>query len=72
MVKGYLTTHEAAQELNLSIRRVVELINESHLPAEKVGRSYLVKEKDLDLVRDRRRPGRPRKLNDDKLKESAA
>lgn len=55
-----LTTKEAAARLNITSRRVVALIQAKTLPAEKIGRDYLIKEKDLDLVANRK-AGRPRK-----------
>jgi len=58
---GTLTTEEAATQLGVSQRRVRQLITESRLPAEKKGRDYLIDEKDLKLVKDRK-PGRPKKL----------
>lgn len=54
-----LTTQEAADALGISPRRVRELITDRRLPAEKKGRDYLIKEKDLKLVEDRK-PGRPK------------
>ena len=54
-----LTTTEVAEELFISIRRVQALIKAGRLPAKKVGRDWLIKKADLDLVADRS-PGRPR------------
>ncbi len=59
-MKGYLTTQEAAEKLNVSIRRVVALINSGDLPSSRIGRSHVIKESDLKLVKDRK-PGRPSK-----------
>jgi excisionase family DNA binding protein len=59
-VKGYLTTIEAAEKLGVSIRRVVALINSGNLPSTRIGRSHVIKESDLKLVKDRK-PGRPSK-----------
>lgn len=55
-----LTTKEVAERLGVTVRRVQALIQDGNLPAEKVGRDYLIKEKDLKLVEERK-PGRPRK-----------
>lgn len=55
-----LTVDQAAGELGISARRVRMLIAESTLKAEKVGRDWLIRSKDLDKVRDRK-PGRPPK-----------
>jgi excisionase family DNA binding protein len=58
-VAKLLTTTEVAEELFISKRRVQALIKAGRLPAKKVGRDWLIKRTDLDLVADRR-PGRPR------------
>jgi excisionase family DNA binding protein len=55
-----LTTKDAAERLGISVRRVHALIEAGRLPAQKLGRDYVIKEKDLRLVEDRK-PGRPRK-----------
>ena len=54
-----LTTTEVAEELFISKRRVQALIKAGRLPAKKLGRDWLIKKADLDLVADRS-PGRPR------------
>jgi len=54
-----LTTKDAARRLGVSDARVRALILAGRLPAEKFGRAHLIREQDLELVRDRR-PGRPR------------
>jgi excisionase family DNA binding protein len=53
-----LTTQQAAQRLNVSIRRVNALIQTGRLPAQKFGQVYMIKESDLKLVEDRK-VGRP-------------
>lgn len=58
MVKGFITTKQAADRLGVSVGRVRQLIAEGRLPAQKVGRDNLIDEKDLELVADRK-PGRP-------------
>ena len=55
-----LTTNEAAEKLGVSVRRVQALITNGALPASKLGRDYVIKESDLELVKDRK-PGRPLK-----------
>ncbi|MFP5264820.1 MAG: excisionase family DNA-binding protein [Blastocatellia bacterium] len=55
-----ITTSEAAERLGVTIRRIQALITDGRLPAQKVGRDYLIKDEDLKLVTDRK-PGRPRK-----------
>ena len=56
----YLTTKEAAEKLGVSLRRVQAMIEAGRLPATKFGRDYMIREKDLKLVEDRK-VGRPRK-----------
>lgn len=55
---AHLTTRQAAEKLGISIPRIHQLITEGRLPAEKIGRDYLIQEDDLKLVEDRK-PGRP-------------
>lgn len=55
-----LSVSEAAEKLGISRWRINQLINQGRLPAQKIGRAYVVKELDLDLVKDRK-PGRPLK-----------
>jgi len=55
-----LSTKEAAEELSLSQNRVIALIAAGRLPAQKIGRDYVIQEKDLKLVSERK-PGRPLK-----------
>lgn len=55
-----LTTKEAAERLGVTPRRVTAMIQAEQLPAEKLGRDYLIQERDLKQVADRK-VGRPRK-----------
>ena len=64
MIEGYLTTRETAEKLGVSEGRIRQLIAESRLPTTKIGNSNLIKESDLELVRDRKRTGRPPKDKD--------
>ncbi|HKV41144.1 MAG TPA: helix-turn-helix domain-containing protein [Blastocatellia bacterium] len=48
-----LTTADASARLGVSARRVIALIKDGRLPAKKVGRDYIINEKDLRLVKDR-------------------
>jgi excisionase family DNA binding protein len=57
---GLLTTNDAASRLGVSQRRVTALIQDGRLPAQRIGRDYLIEERDLKLVSDRK-PGRPPK-----------
>ncbi len=42
------------------MKRVQAMIRDGRLPAEKLGRDYVIREQDLKLVADRK-PGRPPK-----------
>ncbi len=55
-----ITTSEAAEKLGISIDRVQALIRAKRLPAQKFGRVYMINERDLAKVKDRK-PGRPKK-----------
>lgn len=55
-----LTTKDVSERLKVSVRRVHALIQAERLPAQKYGRDYLIDEKDLKLV-ENRKAGRPRK-----------
>jgi len=57
---GLISTKIAAEKLGISVLRVQQLIWKDRLPAQKIGRDYVIDEKDLELVRDRK-PGRPPK-----------
>ncbi|HMQ04882.1 MAG TPA: helix-turn-helix domain-containing protein [Pyrinomonadaceae bacterium] len=56
-----LSTREAAQELGISPIRVRQLIQEGKLKASRVGRDYVIEEKDLAAVQTYGKPGRPKK-----------
>jgi excisionase family DNA binding protein len=58
---GLISSAEAAVRLGVHITRVQVLIREGRLPAQKIGRTYVVDEDDLKLV-ENRQPGRPRKV----------
>lgn len=55
-----ITTAQAAGQLGVSVRRVQALIKARRLPAEKVGRDWLINEFNLERVAERK-PGRPPK-----------
>ena len=48
-----LTTSEAARRLGVSVTRVQALISERRLPAQKIGRDFMIQEIDLGLVASR-------------------
>lgn len=56
-----VTAKQAAEKLNVNDSRVRQLINSGKLPAEKYGNLWLIDEKDLELVKDRKPTGRPPK-----------
>jgi excisionase family DNA binding protein len=56
-----LNTKEAAEKLGVSLRRVQQMIEEKTLPAQKVGRDYVIMEKDLEGITIYGKPGRPKK-----------
>lgn len=56
----FLTTKQVAERLGITPRRVQALVTAGKLPAQKIGRDYLIKEKDLKLV-ENRKVGRPKK-----------
>jgi excisionase family DNA binding protein len=64
-----LTTKQAAERLSISIPRIHQLISEGRLPAKKMGRDYVIDEKDLRLVADRK-VGRPPKAKVESPKAS--
>jgi excisionase family DNA binding protein len=53
-----ITTADAAAKLGISVDRVQALIRAGRLPAARFGRAYMINEKDLAKVQDRK-PGRP-------------
>lgn len=53
-----ITTKGAANKLGLSRRWIQQLAKEGKLPTLKIGRDYLIEEKDLDFVKNLTR-GRP-------------
>jgi len=55
-----INTKEASEKLGVNGQRVRALIAAGRLPAQKVGRDWVIREKDLAKVADRK-VGRPRK-----------
>jgi excisionase family DNA binding protein len=60
-----LSVSQAAAELNISRWRINQFINEGRLPAFKVGRNYVIRKIDLEIVRERK-AGRPPAKKSDK------
>lgn len=61
-----ISTTEAAARLGIHQTRVQVLIREGRLPAQKVGRAYVINETDLKLV-ETRQTGRPPKAKAETL-----
>jgi excisionase family DNA binding protein len=61
-----LGTKEAAEKLGVSLRRVQQLIEQKTLPAQRIGRDYLIQEKDLNKVTIHGKAGRPAKVKSEK------
>lgn len=55
MNEKLLSTSEAAKILGIDRSRVSRLISAGKLPAMKIGSYWAIAEKDLDLVKDRKR-----------------
>lgn len=60
MPRGYVTTTQAAERLGITRHAVIALIKRGSLKAEKFGKSWIIRVKDLESVRNRK-VGRPRK-----------
>jgi excisionase family DNA binding protein len=59
---NFITNKEAAARLGISKQRVWQLIQSGKLPAQKVGRDWIIDVNDLRRPEIRnRKPGRPRK-----------
>ena len=55
-----LSVAEAAQRLGVTRARVNQFISNNRLPAQRIGRSFVIQEADLKLIEDRK-TGRPLK-----------
>ena len=62
MIKDLISSKEAAEKLGLSLRRVQALITDGRLSAQKIGNSYVIRDKDLEVVKVRK-SGRPKTSN---------
>ena len=56
-----LSVAEAAEMLGVHRTRINQLVDSGDLPATRIGRSYVIREADLEKVKDRPAPGRPTK-----------
>lgn len=59
-----ITAAEAAKRLNVSVRRVQQLVKSGRLPATTFGGALMINAEDLKLVAERK-PGRPPKKQAD-------
>ncbi len=66
-----LTTPQVAVRLGVTLARVQQMIWDGKLPAQKVGRDYVINESDLSLVADRK-VGRPAKPKDELVSATGA
>lgn len=67
MSTDFLTTAQAAVRLGIKPRRVCALIAAERLPAEKRGRAYVIRAKDVEAYR---RPERPSKLTPEQWQQA--
>ncbi len=65
-----LSVAEAAKRLGLHRTRINQLIRDGALPASRIGRSYVIREVDLELVKERGSPGRRPKSQGEKKAET--
>jgi len=70
MEKEILSTMEVAARLEVSVRRVQQMVKKGQLPATIFGGSLMIKAEDLKLVADRK-PGRPPKAEKKEAKKGA-
>lgn len=56
---GTIGTGEAAKQLGVSPRRIVQFIEQGRLKAHQIGRTWVIDERSLRSVEDRPGPGRP-------------
>ncbi len=61
-MKGYLTTTQTAERLNVSQTRIRQMIIEGIIKAEKVGRDNFISESEVNRIEKLdRKAGRPKK-----------
>ncbi|NOT62205.1 MAG: helix-turn-helix domain-containing protein [Acidobacteria bacterium] len=60
----WISTQQAAEKLGVNDSRIRQMVRAGQLPAQQIGRAYLINESDLALVADRK-PGRPPKPKDE-------
>ncbi len=65
-----LSVAEVAARLGLHRTRINQLIRDGALPAGRIGRAYVIREDDLELVKERGSPGRRPKSRAEEKAES--
>lgn len=69
-MKGYLTTKQAAEKLNVVPSRIRRMILDGIIKAEKIGRDNFISEAEVKrLEKTERKAGRPKKTLSDKKAE---
>jgi excisionase family DNA binding protein len=66
-----LTTSEVAERLGVTVQRIHQFIKDERLPAQKMGRDYIIREGDLKPLEDRK-TGRPPKAQPGTRKRATA
>lgn len=62
-----LSVAEAAEKLGVTRARVNQFISEGRLPAQRIGRAFVIREEYLSLI-ENRKTGRPSKVKDEDKK----
>jgi excisionase family DNA binding protein len=70
MDEKLLSVAEAAELLGVHRTRVNQLIEKGDLAATRIGRAYVIREIDLEKIRERPAPGRPPKAPADDAEQS--
>src|SRR5262245_29678468 len=70
MSSKLLSVADAAELLGVHRTRINQLIASGDLPAQRIGRSYVILESDLELVKERQPPGRPPLTEEEKMKRT--
>ncbi len=60
----WISTQQAAEKLGVNDSRIRQMVRAGQLPAQQIGRAYLINESDLALVAERK-VGRPPKPKDE-------
>jgi len=55
--EAHIGTTQAGKVLGLTARQVLNLIKDGILPAERIGRTYIIRPSDLSKVPEDRKPG---------------